>query len=218
MSMNEQEILNELNPATTAESWQITNDLAADWTLDKIRDSQAELTRFEMVVRAKIEQLQLALQKKQGQAAMDEGFFRFKLREYFNTVKCKETKTQRSYDLPSGKLKLKSKLPEYKQDKEQLLAWAQITNPHFVKTKEEASWEDIKGSIEIIQDVFIETNTGEIMLGVEELLDPGVIMDSETGEILDNIEFIKYPIAVYQGKRVPGIAIKEREAEFKIEF
>lgn len=41
--------------------WKVTDDLKADWCLDKIRESKAEYNRFEMVAKAKIEQIEAAL-------------------------------------------------------------------------------------------------------------------------------------------------------------
>ena len=45
------------------------------------------------------------------------GFFETKLYEYFQTVKTKETETQKSYKLPSGVLKFKKSKFDFEYDK-----------------------------------------------------------------------------------------------------
>ena len=79
------------------EDWKIKDDLSADWAIDKIRETNAEYNRFEMVAKAKIQQIQEALQKEQEKRDREVSFFESKLREYFETVQAKETKTQKLY-------------------------------------------------------------------------------------------------------------------------
>ena len=40
--------------------WRVTDDLKADWTLDKIREIKAEYKRFELVANDRIQQLQMS--------------------------------------------------------------------------------------------------------------------------------------------------------------
>src|SRR5699024_4799890 len=101
------------------ETWKVEDDLSADWCLDKIRETKAEYSRFEMVGKSKIQQIQEALQKEKKKADDEIEFFESKLREYFERVEdnAKETKTQKAYKLPSGTLKLKKSKVDYDYDK-----------------------------------------------------------------------------------------------------
>lgn len=162
------------------EGFKVDDDLKADWCLDKIREANAEYNRFEMVVNAKIEQLQQALKKAQDKRDREVGFFEGKLREYFEIVKAKETKTQKSYSLPSGKLVLKYQQPEFKKDEETLLSWVENNKPQFVKIKKSVDWANLKKTIKVVGDVVIESETGEIIEGVTvEEREPKFIVEVE---------------------------------------
>ena len=150
------------------EGWQITDDLTADWALDKIRDARAEYNRFEMVAKAKIRQIEDALTKKRMAMESETGFFEGKLRDYLERVKAKETKTQKTYSLPSGKLKLKYQAPEYKRDEEILLSYLESNNmSDYVKLKKSADWAELKKLTKQIDNKVVNTETGEIIPGIE---------------------------------------------------
>lgn len=150
------------------EGWQITDDLTADWALDKIRDTRAEYNRFEMVAKAKIRQIEEALAKKRMAMESETGFFESKLREYFETVKTKDTKTQKSYSLPSGRLKLKYQNPEYKRDEEVLLSYLESNNmSSYVKLKKSTDWSNLKKLTDIAGGKVVNKETGEIIPGIE---------------------------------------------------
>ncbi|TDT63392.1 host-nuclease inhibitor Gam family protein [Fonticella tunisiensis] len=151
---------------TEQEGFRVDDDLKADWCLDKIREANAEYNRFEMVVNAKIEQLQQALKKAQEKRDREVGFFEGKLREYFETVKAKETKTQKSYSLPSGKLVLKYQQPEFKRDEDTLLNWVENNKPQFIKIKKSVDWSNLKKNVKVVNDLIIDSQTGEIIEGV----------------------------------------------------
>lgn len=151
---------------TQQEGFRVDDDLKADWCLDKLREINAEYKRFEIVVKAKIEQLQQALQKAQEKKEREASFFEMKLREYFETVKAKETKTQKSYILPSGKLVLKYQQPEFKRDDEVLLNWAEKNKPQFIKIKKSVDWNNLKKNVKVINNMVIDNETGEIVDGV----------------------------------------------------
>lgn len=148
------------------EGFIVDNDLKADWCLDKIKEANSEYNRLEMVIKAKIEQLNTALKKAQEKRDSDVSFFTYKLREYFNTVKTKDTKTQRVYILPSGKLIEKQQQPEFVKDDEALLNWVKENTPEFVKIKESIDWAGLKKNIQINGEIAINKVTGEIIDGI----------------------------------------------------
>ncbi|MDO6353978.1 host-nuclease inhibitor Gam family protein [Caloramator sp. CAR-1] len=165
---------------TQQEGFKVDSDLKADWCLDKIREANAEYNRFEMVVNAKIEQLQQALRKAQEKRDREVGFFEAKLREYFETVQAKETKTQKSYTLPSGKLVLKYQQPEFKRDEDTLLNWVENNKPQYVKIKKSVDWSSLKKTVKVVNGMVIDSETGEVIEGVTvEEREPKFIVEVE---------------------------------------
>lgn len=158
------------------EAWKVNDDLAADWSIDKIREIKAEFNRFEMVVKEKMYQLEMALNKEREKMERETGFFEFKLQEYFKSIedKAKETKTQKSYKLPSGTLKLKKAAISFNYDKSKLLETAKLNNnmKDYIKIVEEFKWAEFKKTLEIKGDSIVNKDTGEEVeiegLGIEE--------------------------------------------------
>ena len=150
------------------ETWKVENDLSADWCLDKIREAKAEYNRFEMVANAKIEQIQAALMAQKEKMDSEVGYFEYKLREYFNGLSnIKATKTQATYNLPSGKLLLKQKGPEFIQDDVKLVKWLENNKLNqLVKIKKSPDWATLKKDVSIVNNKVVSTYTGEIVEGV----------------------------------------------------
>lgn len=150
------------------EAWKVTDDLKADWCLDKIREARAEYNRFEMVAKAKIEQIEAALKTQKNKMESEVSFFESKLREYFETIdNIKATKTQATYSLPSGKLVLKQRGPEFVKDDDKLVEWLEGNKLNeFVKVKKSGDWANIKKNIEVVGSKVVSKATGEIVEGV----------------------------------------------------
>ncbi|MSS44474.1 hypothetical protein FYJ27_12415 [Anaerosalibacter bizertensis] len=154
--------------------WKVKDDLAADWCLDKIRESKAEYNRLEAVSKAKIQQIQELLKKEKEKADREIGFFESKLREYFETVETQDTKTLKKYKLPSGELKLKKPQAIFKYNKKKLseVADKYENMQEYVKIKKDFDWAGFKNNLIISDGNIINKNTGEIVeidgLSIEE--------------------------------------------------
>ena len=172
------------------ESWKVKNDVDADWCLDKIRESKAEFNRFEMVAKEKIFQIEMALKREKGKMERETEFFESKLREYFKKIgdSAKETKTQKTYKLPSGALKLKKSVVTFDYDKEKLLEYAEKNGEmdDYIKTVKEFKWAEFKKNLEIKQDLESKEN---------------FIINKETGEVLN----------------IDGLGLEEKNEEFSVE-
>lgn len=146
--------------------WECKNDKDAEWCLKKIREAKDEFGLWNQFYSDHIETA-----KKRMESAV--GFFESKLRNYFDSVPHHDTKTQSSYDLPSGKLVLKQQDPEYKRDNDKLMEWLQkskrfdliksksVTTPDWESLKKEVSKFTIKSDGSIVNP-----DTGEIVDGV----------------------------------------------------
>lgn len=145
-------------------SFLVDNDQKAEWCLQKIREAEAEKQKWNDYY------------TKQMQAVADREdrriqYFEYHLNQYFRTVPHKETKTQQSYHLPSGKLVLKNPTIVYEHDDEKLLPWLKNNRPAFVKVKESVDWSGLKK--DLLSDSSIDpayrglvTDDGEIIPGI----------------------------------------------------
>lgn len=148
------------------ETWKVRNDVSADWCLDKIIESKVALRRIEMAANTKIAQIEHNLKKEQDRVNNEVAFFESKLREYFETVEkfTKETKTQKTYKLPSGSLKLKKVSVSFDYDKAKLLEYAEKEEMvDLIKTTKEFKWAEFKKELAIKDDCIINKETGEIV-------------------------------------------------------
>ena len=86
-----------------------------------------------------------------------------------DTVKAKETKTQKSYKLPSGTLKVKYQKPEYKRDDAKLTEFLKNNYISYVETVYKPKWADFKKATNFItkDGKAIIEDTGEVIDGVE---------------------------------------------------
>lgn len=156
------------------ETWKVKDDLSADWCLDKVRESKAEYNRFEMVAKAKIQQIEEALRKQKEKCDSEVSFFESKLREYFETVKAEETKTLKKYKLPSGQLKMKKSQVTFDYDKKKLLEVAEADGNmnDYIKFKKDFDWANFKKNLAIQGNSIVSKETGEIIeiegLGIKE--------------------------------------------------
>ena len=144
--------------------FRITDDLMADWAVEKINAARAERDRLVSLVQEKIEQLQEKRQLYIVNFEENTNYLRSKLMEYFMTVKTQDTKTMKKYKLVSGTLILKKQQPMYERDEAKLLTWAEQTAPELVKVKKEVSWSDLKKQADVSGNKLLLD--GEIIPGV----------------------------------------------------
>ncbi|NCB36708.1 MAG: hypothetical protein EOM58_11785, partial [Clostridia bacterium] len=163
MSMSEQErYISEL--LEESGEFRITDDVMADWAVEKINAARAERDRLVSLVQEKMEQLQEKRQLYITNYEESTSYLREKLMDYFMTVKTQDTKTMKKYKLVSGTLVLKRQQPVYERDEGALLAWAETTAPELVKVKKEVSWVDLKKQADVNGDRLLLD--GEIIPGV----------------------------------------------------
>ena len=153
------------------ERFVIDSDRKAEWAVNRIKEIAADKQKWLDFYAAKIE------------AVIDECDYKTsnlteKLRQYFLTLEgAKETKTQFSYELPSGKLVLKKAKTEFKiTDEDKFTAAVAERLPELMKTKTVAKpdWAAIKKRVFRLAsgDVGYADDDGEItMLNGVELID-----------------------------------------------
>jgi hypothetical protein len=141
----------------------VDNDQKADWALRRIREIKDEFLKWNDFYVAQTEKLKKA-------AEFRCHYLEHLLEEYFRKVPHKESKTQESYALPSGKLVLKEQKPEWTHDDEQLLPWVKQNVPNLVRTKESVDWAELKKELTVIWQEdgsqMITNADGEIVPGI----------------------------------------------------
>ncbi len=148
----------------------VTTDVEADWQIERIKAIQAEMRRKEMIAQNKIQQIVDWLEKERKTADNEIAFRQSILRTYFDSLPkdlVKQTKTQKSYKLPSGTLRVKQLPPEFRRDDDTLLQWIKANKPRFVKIKEMPDWAGLKDLVQIVDDKAIDIQTGTVVEGVE---------------------------------------------------
>ena len=128
----------------------------------KIREEKAESQRLINLCNSEIIRYQAALKKAQDALESKTGYMKAKLLEYFQTVPRKTSKTQETYKLPSGTLKMKFPAPEYVKDEDKLTEWLKkMGYTDYIKTVESPKWGDFKPTTQI-QKLPIVDDEGEI--------------------------------------------------------
>lgn len=164
------ELLKEEKPIR--ERFIVDNDMKAEWCLSKIRAAKKnaereieELTRQMEFYKARMAQVQQEYEE-------EKNFFQEMLLPYFsNRVEggfTKETKTQVSYPLPTGKLLLKHREPdfEYKEKQKDTIAWLKKNEGEkYIKVKEELDWSSLKKTVSVSGNS-VCTKEGEVIPGI----------------------------------------------------
>lgn len=150
---------NEIAEESGCERFVIDDDSKADWAVRKIAEAEAEKQRWKDYYARAYETI----------ASRQDGrieYLKRLLMAYFETVPHKETKTQASYGLPSGKLVLKRQAPTHDVDDAVLLPWLKENMPQAIKVKESSSWTDMLKGGAAINGGALVTADGEIIPGV----------------------------------------------------
>ena len=144
-----------------SEQFEITDDNTAEWAIQKVLEAKAEKERLLSLVEEARKELDLKQERIENRYESDTGFLLSKLNSYLDTVKCKKTKTQESYQLLSGKLVRKFAKQKLVPDKAALLEWCKQNAPDCVKHTEEAMWSEVKDKFSIFGESVVCTETGE---------------------------------------------------------
>ncbi|MBR4352666.1 MAG: host-nuclease inhibitor Gam family protein [Bacteroidales bacterium] len=141
----------------------ILDDASAEYMLKRIREANAQYERMEAWYAM---QLEKAKKIRDNTVAWAEG----NLRAYFDMVPTKNTKTQRSYELPGGKLVLKNQEPEFeKADEAAVVGWLKKNKMNdMIKVKETANWDEMKKAMKVqVNGETVCTEDGEVIPGMK---------------------------------------------------
>lgn len=165
--------------------FEITDDGAADWAVQKIAQAQQRIDGRRAFVQAEIERL------RQWQEAEDEkdqrtiDFMTGLLNSYFDRLRARGVLGDRkSYNLPHGRLQVRATGPKWKRiDDKALTEWAlSVPLMDLVRVRVEPNWREIAKNLRPKSDhigapaLYVDPDTGE-MVEV-----PGVALEAPVGE------------------------------------
>lgn len=144
------------------ETFVASNDVDAEMVILEIREIEAERNRLVEDCTGVIENYQAIMKREIDRAAEKIARLEFVLQRYFETVPHQATKTQETYRLPTGKLKLKLAAERMVPDNEALMN----VYPAFVVQKPDFQWGELKKRLSIVDGKVIDTETGEFVEAV----------------------------------------------------
>lgn len=146
------------------EGFSIKDDKTADWAVKKIAEERAEFERLKILAEEQMQEIKDKVSRMEELTERKTSFLKSCLAQYFETVPHKETKTQETYNLLSGKLVFKKPKHKLVKSDDDLIAYFKENNmTEFVKVKEEPAWVEFKKNLEIVDGVVINTLTGEVV-------------------------------------------------------
>ena len=152
------------------EQFTIDDDAKADWAIRKIREREKECERLNAVRDERIASLERAKEREVEKMRHSTQGLRSLLQQYFDDVDKKETKTQFSYALPSGKLLLKKGAvkPEHDDDAilNFLLTSLDYSDMGLTETKTALRWGELKKLLVFDGGKAYMKTTGEEVPGV----------------------------------------------------
>ena len=166
--MDEQKMI----PEEQQDGFKIDSDSKAEWAVKRIKEAEREQNRLlalvdeeraELDVREK-EILDNFARKTDGLKALLEEY----LRAQYAKEEARETNTQITYQLLSGKLVYKKSGLELKQNADVLVNWCKEHLPDAVKVTYTPKWAEIKKNIKVVDGIPVYAPTGEVVDGVEE--------------------------------------------------
>jgi phage host-nuclease inhibitor protein Gam len=147
------------------ETFKITNDKTADWAVTQIHEAEDERDRLIALAEEKIKELNDRIEELRSKCDNDTAYLKSCLIEYFQTIKPKETKTQKTYKLISGTLVFKKPSVKITHDDEKLLEYLENNDGNdFIKIKKSIDWAEFKKGLTVS--------------------DSGEVIDSELGTII----------------------------------
>ena len=166
--MDEQKMI----PEEQQDGFKIDSDSKAEWAVKRIKEAEREQNRLlalvdeeraELDVREK-EILDNYAKKTDGLKALLEEY----LRAQYAKEEARETNTQITYQLLSGKLVYKKSGLELKHNADVLVNWCKEHLPDAVNITYTPKWAEIKKNIKVVDGVPVYAPTGEVVDGVEE--------------------------------------------------
>lgn len=154
-------------PVSQEHGFVVDDDQKAEWCIRKITEAKKEMMDWIEFYVAQTDKVKDRCQRRIQ-------FFEAMLEQYFRTVPHKQTKTQESYQLPSGKLVVKKQQPEYIREDDRITEWLDQSGLDYL-IERTPKWGDMKKclGLQVVGDQVV-TADGEIIPGLAAVERPDV--------------------------------------------
>lgn len=145
--------------------FKIENDKTAEWALTQIKEAEIERDRLIAIAEEKIKDLTNKIEELNSHYENETKYLKSCLAMYFETVKSKETKTQKSYKLLTGTLVFKKPTVKIVHDDEKLLEYLEDNcDGDYIKIKKSIDWAEFKKTLTVSDDgKVVDTEFGTII-------------------------------------------------------
>lgn len=147
------------------ETFKIDNDKTADWAITQIHEAENERDRLIALAEEQIKDLTDRIEELKTKCENETKYFKSCLAMYFETVKSKETKTQKSYKLLSGTLVFKKPTTKIIHNDDNLLKYLEENDgSDYIKIKKSVDWAEFKKNLTISDNgEVVDTELGIIL-------------------------------------------------------
>jgi len=156
-------MIDEMDDDAREQGFIVDTDEKANWVVRKLSAVRQEHRRHTNNIEAEIERLEALKAKADRWLEREEENFTGMLVPYMQAVRdaAKATKTQTTYQLPSGRLKIKHATVKIEKNDELLAFLKETGRDEFIRVKEEPAWSDLKSTLMIVGGQ-ATTDDGEI--------------------------------------------------------
>lgn len=137
----------------------------ANWAVRVIKKARQRRDMFNSAAEDEIMRIKAKMAENEKRCDDETAFLLSALGEYVETVPAKETKTQKTFALPNGKLKKKFVSRSFKPDKDKLLEYLE-GEEEYIRVTREPAWGEFKKLLKEVNGAVVRTDTGEIVAGV----------------------------------------------------
>ena len=137
----------------------------ANWAIRKVKEARRRRDMFNSAAYDTISRMEEKIAENNRRCDSETGMLLTALDRYLDIVPAKESKTQRTFILPEGKLKKKFARLDFKPDNERLAAYL-ADDEEYIKVIREPKWSEFKNILQAVNGNIIRTDTGEIVEGV----------------------------------------------------
>ena len=153
-------------------TWKISDEATADWAIRQIKAERARRDIYINAAKEHIASLNDKITHMQEQCDKKTAFLLSRLNDNLDVLPVKKTKTQVSFDLPSGKLVRKNSYQSFERDDAKLMEYVHCSSPELIKIKEEIDWSSLKKDLDIVNGIVVRKSTGEVVTGVSVIEKP----------------------------------------------
>lgn len=144
----------------------VDDESTADWALQKIKENKEKIREKEDIAEERVYQIEQWLAREKEKLEDGINYLEGLLGNYAAQRK-EDEPDLKTISLPFGKIQYRKQRAKWKYDDDKLTDFAEQNMPDVVQTKKKVNKNDLKKKCKIINGKVINTETGEVVEGVE---------------------------------------------------